>query len=201
MEGDITEVLHGYADFVARRATEEFKPSNVVDVPGLSEKRSRSIVSDTLEEMEAKQSKALQRQYDAVVSAVEDGVDEHLEDYAEWDVFYRHYEGDDDGYLDALESNMHGAVEGSRRVLDADEGDFWRGVETAFDREGASEYMDFFFRGYRTAEPYGDEIALELRVPFLGRKIRYTPESLRAFGVAEKHALDDVDRRLDGLFG
>ncbi|MFP4174205.1 MAG: hypothetical protein ACLFSW_00305, partial [Halobacteriales archaeon] len=98
----VSEKLDGYAEYIAHKATDEFKPSNVVNVPGVSDRRAKRIISSTMEDLREGQENALKQQYGAVVGAVYDDVETQAEDFVYYDAFYRNYEGErDEEYRDA----------------------------------------------------------------------------------------------------
>lgn len=185
----VREKLDEYAGFVAEVATEEFDTTNVVNIPGVSNKRAKGMISSTMEKMEEGQAKALRRQYGAAVEAVDDGLDAHKEEFIENDAFYRSYEGDrDDEFRNALADRLRETRDALEPVVEADEDGFWDAACEAYDHEEAVEELGKLFAATETAERFSEGIAMEIDVPVGSGNYTYTDESLRSFGVAEERA-------------
>ena len=190
---DVREKLDEYAAFVADEATDEFKPTNVVSIPGVSDERAKSMISSTMESMEKAQAKALRRQYNAAVDAVGGEIEDHADDFIENDAFYRNYEGDrDDEFREALIERMRETRDAIAPVVEADADGFWEAAHEAYDRDEAVEEVRKIFTATETAEQFSEGIAMEIEVPVRSKNYTYTDESLRAFGIAEQKAREKV---------
>jgi hypothetical protein len=190
---DVREKLDEYAAFVADEATDEFKPTNVVSIPGVSDERAKSMISSTMESMEKAQAKALRRQYNAAVDAVGGEIEDHADDFIENDAFYRNYEGDrDDEFREALIERMRETRDAIAPVVKADADGFWEAAHEAYDRDEAVEEVRKIFTATETAEQFSEGIAMEIEVPVRSKNYTYTDESLRAFGIAEQKAREKV---------
>ena len=198
---EVRDRLDGYAEYVAERATDEFKPTNVVNIPGVSDKRAKSMISSTMEKMEKGQAKALRRQYGAAVDAVGGDVDEHAETFIENDAFYRNYEGDrDEEFRDALVDRLRETRDALAPVVESDEDGFWDAVRDAYDHEEAVDQLGKLFTATETAKRFSDGIVMEIDVPVRSKNYTYTEESLRAFGVAENDARKKVAKEADEAY-
>ncbi|MFP4188776.1 MAG: hypothetical protein ACLFR5_05145 [Halobacteriales archaeon] len=199
----VSDKLDGYAEYVARKATDEFKPSNVVNVPGVSDRRAKRIISSTMEDLREGQENALKQQYGAVVGAVYDDVETQAEDFVYYDAFYRNYEGErDEEYRDALVESLRRARDALAPVVRADADGFWDAVREAYDRDEAVEELGALFTAAETADRFSDGIVMQVTVPVpLRRKtFTYTDESIRAFGVAERYAKKKVKNEADDAY-
>ncbi len=201
---DVTEKLDEYAEYVTRKASEEFKPMNVVNVPGVSNRRARKAVSSTMRDMKRAQERVLKKQYSAVVGSVyDDDVDAHLGDFIHNDAFYRNYEGDrDEDYRDALEERMRRMHDALRPVVLAEPEGFWESARGVYDRNEAVEALGELFTASETASRFSDGIVMQVTVPVpLSKKTyTYTDESIRAFGVGEKSALKKLEMEADEAY-
>ena len=195
--------LDAYAEYVARKAAEEFKPSNVADVPGVSDRRAKRIISSTMEDMREGQERALKQQYGAVVGAVHDDVEAHAEDFVYYDAFYRNYEGTrDDEFRDALIERLRRSSDALSPIVRADTDGFWDAAREAYGREEAVDEVGTLFTAAETARRFSDGIVMEVTVPVpLSRKtFRYTEESVRAFAVGERYARKKVENEADEAY-
>lgn len=197
----VKEKLDGYAEFVAEVATEEFDTTNVVSIPGVSNDRAKGMISSTMEKMEEGQAKALRRQYDAALEAVDDGVEAHAEDFIENDAFYRSYEGDRDGeFRDSLADRLRETRDALEPLAEAEADGFWGAVQEAYDHEEAVEELGKIFTATETAERFSDGIVMEIDVPVGSGNYTYTDESLRSFGVAEERAEEKLADEAEDAF-
>jgi len=200
---DVPTKLDGYAELIAREATDGFKPSNVVNVPGVSDRRAKRIVSSTIDDMRGSQEHALKQQYGAVVGSVYDGVGAHADDFVHYDAFYRNYEGTrGEEYHEALVERLRTASDALGPVVRADAEGFWDSVRAAYDRDGAVEAIATLFTAAETARRFNDGVVMQVTVPvpFRRKTYRYTDESVRAFGVAEDHATRKVEDEADEAY-
>ena len=194
---DVREKLDEYAGFVADEATNEFKPTNVVSIPGVSDERAKSMISSTMESMEEAQAKALRRQYAAALEAVGGDVDEHADDFIENDAFYRNYEGDrEDEFRDALVERLRRTRDALAPIVESDADEFWDAVREAYGKDEAVENLRRLFTATETAERFSEGIVMEIEVPVRSKDYTYTDESLRAFGVAEERAKEKVEEEV-----
>lgn len=202
---DVLEKLDGYAEHVAQRATDEFKPSNVVNVPGVSDRRAKRMISSTMEGLKEAQTKALKRQYGAVVGSVyDDDIDAHSDDFVHNDAFYRNYEGRRAGeFREALVGRMRDMNDTLTPVVEADPEEFWEATREAYDREEAVGALGTLFTASETARRFSDGIVMEVTVPVpLRRKtFTYTDESIRSFAVGEKSAVKKVEKEAEEAYG
>jgi hypothetical protein len=199
----VSEKLDGYAEYVARKATDEFKPSNVVNVPGVSDRRAKRIISSTMHDLRDAQENALKQQYGAVVGAVYDDVENHSEDFVHYDAFYRNYEGTrDEEYRDALVERMRRIRDAIEPLVRSDAEGFWDAVAGTYDRDEAVEKLGTLFTAAETADRFSDGIVMRVTVPVpLRRKtFTYTEESIRAFDVAEGYAKDRLEKEADDAY-
>ncbi|MGK2230310.1 MAG: hypothetical protein ACI9QA_000463 [Methanobacteriota archaeon] len=199
----VSEKLDGYAEYVARKATDEFKPSNVVNVPGVSDKRAKSIISSTIEDLRDGQERALKQQYGAVIGAVYDGIDSHADDFVHYDAFYRNYEGGrDDGYRDALVERMRRIRDALEPIVRAEADGFWEATRETYDRDEAVEALGSLFTVAETADAFSDGIVMQVTVPvpLRTKTFTYTEESVRAFDVAERYAKRKVEKEADEAY-
>jgi hypothetical protein len=192
---DVRQKLDEYAAFVADKATGNFRPTNVVSIPGVSDERARGMISSTMESMEKAQAKALRRQYGAAFDAVGDEVENHADDFIENDAFYRNYEGDrDEEFRDALVERLRETRDALAPIVEADADRFWDAVREAYDQDEATENLRKLFTATETARRFEDGIVMEIEVPVRSKNYTYTDESLRAFGVAEEKAREKVEK-------
>ncbi|MDZ7688115.1 MAG: hypothetical protein U5J64_05210 [Halobacteriales archaeon] len=197
----VREKLDEYAGFVADEATSNFRPTNVVSIPGVSDERARGMISSTMESMEKAQAKALRRQYGAAFDAVGDEVENHADEFIENDAFYRNYEGErDDEFRDALVERLRETRDALAPVVESEKDEFWDAVREAYDREEAVEQLGKLFTATETAERFSEGIAMEIEVPVRSKNYTYTDESLRAFGVAEEKAREKAEREAEDVF-
>ena len=197
---DVREKLDEYAESVAEVATDEFDTTNVVNIPGVSDDRAKSMISSTMEKMEEGQAKALRRQYGAALEAVDDGVEAHAQDFVENDAFYRSYEGDhDEEFREALLDRLRETRDALAPVVEADADGFWDAVRDAYDQDEATENLRKLFTATETALSFEDGIVMEIEVPVRSKNYTYTDESLRAFGVAEEKAREKVEGEADDV--
>lgn len=195
------EKLDSYAEYVAEEATDEFKPTNVVKIPGIGDARAKRMISSTMEKMEKGQAKALRRQYGAALNAVDGGADAHTEEFVENDAFYRSYEGDrGDEFRDALVERLRETRDALEPVVEAEEDGFWEAVHEAYDREEAVEELSKLFTATETAERFSDGIVMQIDVPVGSGNYTYTDESLRSFGVAEERARERLADESDDAY-
>lgn len=200
---DVSEKLDGYAEYVARKAADEFKPSNVANVPGVSDRRAKRVISSTMEDLREGQEKALKQQYGAAVGAVYDDVETHAEDFVYYDAFYRNYEGTrDDEFRNALVERLRRARDALAPVVRADADGFWDAARAAYDRDEAVNEIGKLFTAAETAQRFSDGVVMEVTVPIPLRKktFRYTEESIRAFDVAERYAKGKVEKEADEAY-
>lgn len=191
---DVSDKLDEYAVYVARKATDEFKPSNVVNIPGISDRRAKRMISSTIESLRNGQEKALKQQYGAVVGSVYDAIDNHLEDYVHYDAFYRNYEGSrEQEFRDALADRMRRMQDAVEPIVNADAEDFWDATREAYDRDEAVEELRELFTASDTSWRFSDGIVMEVTVPIRRKTYTYTEESIRAFEVGEKYAKKKVE--------
>lgn len=195
------DVLHGYATYVADEATEEFKPSNVVNIPLVSDRRAKGRISDTLEDLRDGQERLLKQQYAAALDGAERGPDDYVDDFLDGEIYLRKYRGDDeDGFRAAIEERYRSLCEGLSPVVDSDVDGFWESFAEVHDREAADEVLMDVFGSYRTAKEFQDGIVLSVKIPLTSKEYEYTHESLRAFGVAEKRARNRASDELDEVY-
>lgn len=193
--------LDEYAEFVADEATGNFRPTNVVSIPGVSDERARGMISSTMERMEKAQAKALRRQYAAALNAVGDEVENHADDFIENDAFYRNYEGErEDEFRDALVERLRETRDALAPVVESEEDEFWDAVREAYDRQESVEELGRLFTATETAERFSEGIVMEIEVPVRSKNYTYTDESLRAFGVAEELAREKVEEEADEIY-
>jgi hypothetical protein len=198
---DVREKLYEYAAFVADEATGNFRPTNVVSIPGVSDERARGMISSTMESMEKAQAKALRRQYGAAVDSVGDEVENHADDFVENDAFYRNYEGDrDEEFRDALVERLRETRDALAPIVEADADGFWDAVREAYDQDEATENLRKLFTATETARRFEDGIMMEIEVPVRSKNYTYTDESLRAFGVAEEKAKEKVEKEAEEAY-
>jgi hypothetical protein len=192
---DVSDKLDEYAVYVARKATDEFKPSNVVNIPGISDRRAKRMISSTIESLRSGQEKALKQQYGAVVGSVhDDSIDNHLDDYVHYDAFYRNYEGSrEQQFRDALADRMRSMQEALSPIVTADAEDFWDATREAYGRDEAVEQLRKLFTASETAWGFSDGIVMEVTVPLRRKTYTYTEESIRALEVGEKYAKKKVE--------
>lgn len=195
------ETLHGYATYVADEATEEFKPSNVVDIPLVSDRRAKARISETLEDLRDGQERLLQQQYSAVLDGAAGDVDEHVDDFLEGEIYLRKYRGDEeDRFRSAIEERYRTLCDGFSPVVESSNDGLWRSFADTVDRETADSVFDDLFGAYWTADEFHDGIVLSVKIPLTSREYEYTEESLRAFGVAEKRAREHATDELDDVY-
>ena len=198
---DVREKLDEYAESVAEVATDEFDTTNVVNIPGVSDDRAKSMISSTMEKMEEGQAKALRRQYGAALEAVDDGVEAYAEDFVENDAFYRSYEGDhDEEFREALLDRLRETRDALEPLVEAEANDFWDAVQEAYDHEKAIRELGKLFTATETANSFSDGIVMEIDVPVGSGSYTYTDESLRSFGVAEEHAKEKVEEEAENAY-
>jgi len=198
---DVREKLDAYAGFVADEATDEFRPTNVVNIPGVSDERAKSMISSTMESMEKAQAKALRRQYAAAVDAVGGEIEKHTDDFIKNDAFYRNYEGDsEEEFRDALVERLRETCDALAPIVEADADGFWDAVREAYDQDEAVENLRKLFTATETARRFEDGIVMEIEVPVRSKNYTYTDESLRAFEVAEEKAREKVEKEAEEAY-
>lgn len=194
------DLLHDYATYVADEATEEFKPSNVVNIPLVSDRRAKNRIADTLEDLRDGQERLLKQQYSAVLDGAAGEVEDHLDDFLDGEIYLRKYRGDDEEFSEAVEERYRSLCKGFSPVTDADSDGLWQGFAECYERDETEEILEDLFGAYWTAKEFQDDIVLSVKIPLTSKEYEYTEESLRAFGVAEKRARERASEELDDVY-
>lgn len=195
------DVMHGYATFVADEATDEFKPSNVVNIPLVSDARAKRRISDTLEDLRDGQERLLKQQYAAALEGAGGEMEEHVEEFVDGEIYLRRYRGErEDEFRSTIEERYRSVCEKLSPVMDSSVDGFWSSFADSVDRDTADQVFEDLFDAYGTAKEFQEGIVLSVKIPLTSKEYEYTDESLRAFGVAEKRARRRASEELDEVY-
>lgn len=195
------EVMDGYAEYVAETAAYEFKPSNVVNLPLVSERRAKRRISGVLDDLKSGQTKLLTRQYTAVLDGCLGDVDEHASEFLDGEIYLRKYRGDDrEAFEDAVEDRYRSVCRQLEPAVSSDSQGFWRAFPENCTLEEAVSAFESLFGAHEAARRFEDEIVLAVKIPLTRNEYEYTRESIRAFRAAETEALTQVKGELEDVY-
>lgn len=195
------EVLDGYAEYVAETAAYEFKPSNVVNLPLVSDRRAKRRISGVLDDLKAGQTKLLKQQYTAVLDGCLGDVDEHAAAFVDGEIYLRKYRGDrSEEFETTVVERYRSVCRLLQPAVTSDVEGFWSSFPETCTQEDALEAFELLFGAHETAREFEDDIVLAVKIPLTGKEYEYTGESLRAFEAAEEKAVEKVKDELEDVY-
>lgn len=155
--------------------------------------------------------KDLKHQFSRTLDAAAEGEDiEEIErELLERDIFYQNLEESSEELENRIIERFHHLKGVLQRLHDSDADDLWDGVSEEFTEEEAREFIEKVFgftehlEKHREKFNYSEDVRLSDAGFFLpiSFEVDYTPEAIQVMKESEDEVRQDLERKLDNIYG